>query len=112
MQYDHRWWVLDLETDDQLFYKNNILAFARRNHEKPVRTDSNLIQISSGTSNRKLRNLYHYAKLINHKNQYNKSFAQAKDPKDCANLGMGKTEGEDIFQLYLNLSTIMKVKDK
>ena len=29
------------------------------------------------------------------------------DPKDCANFGIWKTEGEDIFQLDLNFSTIM-----
>lgn len=112
MQYDHSWWILDLETQYHLFYENNILALAWRNHEKPCRKDNKLIQICSRTSNWKLRILYHNTKLLNHKNEYHKSFAQAKDPKDCANFGMGKTEGEDIFLLDLKLITIMNVKDK
>jgi hypothetical protein len=97
-------------TDDNLFYENNIVALAWRAHEKRFRTD--VIQIWSRTSNWKLRNLYHSAQLLNHKNEYNKSFAQAKDPKDCANFRMKKAEGEDIFLLDLKLSIIMRVKDK
>jgi len=90
MHYDHRWWVLDLETDDHLFYENNILALAWRNREKPVRTDSNLIQIWSRTSNWKLRILYHNTKLFDHKNEYNESFAQQRILKTVQTLKWGK----------------------